>query len=60
MSNLTAEQLAEILRDNKDKIIAFVNFENQSGDMLFTDVVADIESICIHGNLVQFEVKPFD
>ena len=50
----TKEQLLENLRDNQVKLIGFINFTHQSGH------VVDIESICINGNAVQLEVKPFE
>ena len=53
MKKVTTEQLVEILRDNQDKLIAFINFADQTGHLV------DIESICINGNAVQLEAKPF-
>jgi len=51
---LTKEELAKVLIDNQDKIIAWIHFEHQAGH------VVDIESVAINGDAVQLEVKPFD
>jgi len=51
---LTKEELMEVLIENQDRIIAFINFATKSGHLV------DIESICINGNAIQLEVKPFD
>ena len=51
---LTKEELLEILNNNRDMLIAFINFNDAAGHLV------DIGTLCINGNAVQIEVKPLD